>query len=380
MKCDELEEKFDTIILINSLTEIPDPVEFFKRLRHVCTPSTRIFNMSYNFLWEPILKIGQRFGLSQGHPDQNWYSKIDYLNIFRLSGFEIVREGRELIFPVGPAVLSDPINRVSSICPGLNSLSMMYYCVARPTGLEDPSERPSTTVVIPCKNEAESIPGTVARIPDLGKESEIVFVNDRSTDDTPAAILEEAKAHPHRNIRMVEGPGQGKGAAVRAGLEGAQGDIFVILDADLTVMPEVLKEFVDALAEGKGEFINGSRLVYPMECGAMRGLNVWGNKLFAHLFSMLISQRIKDTLCGTKAIRKSNYLKLLETREHFGNVDRWGDYDWLFGAARHNLQIVELPVHYRERKAGASKMTKRIENAFIMLHMCYRALFRLKLI
>ena len=173
-------------------------------------------------------------------------------------------------------------------------------------------------------------------------------------------------AHPEQRIKLVQGPGRGKGAAVRAGLEQATGDVLMILDADMTVMPEDLPAFFEAITENKGEFINGSRMVYPLVGDAMRPLNILGNKLFATVFSFLLEQRINDTLCGTKVVMRHNYAKILAARDYFGDIDRWGDYDWIFGAAKNNLKIVELPIHYVERTAGVTKMTKRFKNGLIM--------------
>jgi Glycosyl transferase family 2. len=181
-------------------------------------------------------------------------------------------------------------------------------------------------------------------------------------------------------IKLVFGPGIGKGAACRAGFAKAENDIFIILDADMTVMPESLPSFIDALLEKRGDFINGSRLVYPIEGEAMRFLNILGNKMFAILFSFLLSQPIKDTLCGTKAIWKKDYGKILEGRKYFGSVDIWGDYDWIFGANRHNLKIIEMPVHYRKRVAGETKMNHRFTNAWIMLKMCRIAFWKTKVL
>jgi glycosyltransferase involved in cell wall biosynthesis len=256
----------------------------------------------------------------------------------------------------------------------------LYYSVYRARLDLGPIEDLSVSVCVPCKNEEENIDDIVKRVPDMGKCTEIIFVDDKSTDRTAEKVQEHIEANPDRTIKLVEGPGEGKGAACRSGFSVAENDILMILDADMTTMPEELPDFFEAIATGKGEFINGSRLVYPMEKAAMRYLNIVGNRAFALLFSYLLSQRIKDTLCGTKVIWRSDYPKILESREYFGCSDTWGDYDWIFGAARHNLKIVELAVHYRERIAGETKMTKRFSNGWIMLKMCRIAFWRMKVL
>jgi glycosyltransferase involved in cell wall biosynthesis len=233
---------------------------------------------------------------------------------------------------------------------------------------------------VPCKNEEGNIPALVSRIPDLGKATEIIFVDDKSDDRTKEFVEKEIEMHPEKDIKLVEGPGKGKGAACRAGFETATGDVLMILDADMTVMPEDLGFFLDVIASGRGEFINGSRLVYPLESGAMKIFNILGNRFFSYIFTFLLSQFVRDTLCGTKVIWRRDYYKVLETRKALRDIDKWGDYDWLFMAARYNLRIVELPVHYRARVEGETKMTKRISNGLIMLRVCIRAFFSIKLI
>ncbi len=213
----------------------------------------------------------------------------------------------------------------------------------------------------------------------MGASTEIVFVDDQSDDATADRVREAIVAFPDRRIKLVGGPGQGKGAAVRAGLAKASGDVLMILDADMTVMPEDLPAFFDAITENKGELVMGTRLVYPLGSQAMRTANILGNKLFAWAFSFLLEQRITDTLCGTKVVLQHDYGRILESRPLFGEVDRWGDYDWIFGAAKANLKIVEIPVHYVERVAGETKMRKRLRNSLTMLRMCWLALIRLRL-
>ncbi len=378
LDCTQIEGPFDTILLVNSTTEIADLVRAFEVIRGLCGPQTRIVQVSYNYFLAPLLKLAARLGLAPNHPVQNWLTGQDLAHIADLGGLDEVRRGYALVMPLYVPGLSAFINRFFPLFPLTRYASILYYTVMRPVLPPVREPQPSVTVCVPCKNEEGNIEGLVQRIPVMGSATEIIFVDDCSTDTTAAEIRKQIDLHSERNIRMVPGPGQGKGAACRAGFAEAKNDILMILDADMTVMPEDLPGFYEALTSGKGEMINGSRLVYPMEEQAMRFLNVLGNKMFAALFSFLLSQPIKDTLCGTKVCWRRDYHKLLEAREHFGGIDRWGDYDWLFGAARHNLKIVEYPVLYRERASGETKMTKRMHNALIMLRMCWAAFRRLR--
>jgi glycosyltransferase involved in cell wall biosynthesis len=263
--------------------------------------------------------------------------------------------------------------------PFFRRFGVTYYIVARPLISFDNPDNMTASIVVPCKNEEGNIEAIVDRIPEIGGGTEIIFVDDKSTDSTSKKIFEQIQKHPKKTIKMIEGLGTGKGAACRAGFAVAEHDVFMILDADMTVMPEVLPEFFEIITSGKGEFINGSRLLYPMEEQAMRIANVFGNKMFAMLFTFLLEQPIKDTLCGTKVILKRDYHKIIEARSYFDNIDLWGDFDWIFGASLHNLKIIELPIHYVSRKQGQTKMTGRLRNALIMLRMCWVAFLKLKL-
>ncbi len=106
--------------------------------------------------------------------------------------------------------------------------------------------------------------------------------------------------YAHLDIKAFQQPGKGKADAVHFGFSKARGDVFMILDGDLTTPPEQMPKFYNVIATGQGDFVNGTRLIYPMENQAMRFLNFIANKVFSWLFSYLLSQRFTDTLCGTK--------------------------------------------------------------------------------
>ena len=176
---------------------------------------------------------------------------------------------------------------------------------------------------------------------------------------------------------MLQDVASGKGDAVRRGFDQASGDVLFILDADLTVDPEDLPKFLTALLEGKGELVIGSRLVYPMERQAMRFANLLGNKAFSRVFSWILEQRITDTLCGTKVLRRSDYLKIQANRAFFGDFDPFGDFDLIFGAAKLNLKIVEVPVRYRDRVYGTTKIS-RWRHGLLLCRMSWLGLRRLR--
>ena len=223
--------------------------------------------------------------------------------------------------------------------------------------------------IVPCKNERGNIDDIVARTPDMGKGTELIFVDGNSNDGTVEEIEKHIEAGTRKNMRLIhQGDGKGKGDAVRKGFAAATGDVLFILDADLTVPPEDLPKFYAAIAEGKAEFVNGSRLVYPMEGEAMRFLNSLGNKFFGLALSAILEQRLKDTLCGTKVLFRRDYERIAANRGFFGDFDPFGDFDLLFGAAKQNLKIVELPIRYRARTYGETKISRFREGAILGAH------------
>jgi glycosyltransferase involved in cell wall biosynthesis len=251
--------------------------------------------------------------------------------------------------------------------------------VARPKPVPRDPNAVSVSVIVPCKNEQGNIESAVRRIPDMGRHTEILFCDDRSTDGTADEVRRMQHEHPDRDIRLIDGPGICKAENVWTGFRAARCDVLMILDADLTVIPEELPLFFNALVEGHGEFINGSRLVYPMRKGAMKLINMVGNKFFGLAFSYLLGQTIKDTLCGTKVLWRSDWERIEPLLNSWGVSDRWGDYELLFGAAKRHLRIVDLPVHYQERIYGTTKMVKVFRNGLIMLRMCAASFLKLKL-
>jgi SAM-dependent methyltransferase/GT2 family glycosyltransferase len=364
----------DFITLVNAVGELSDVLGAFKRLRPLARPDTRIVIVYYNHFYEPLAGPAARLGLKLDNPTQNWLSLDDLSGFLEIAGFEVVTTGSALPLPMNVPLLAPLANDVVGKIPILDRLGFVKTLVARPlVPLARPPERHSVSVVVPCRNEEDNVDAIPKRVPKMGAFTEIVFVDDQSTDATAARVKAMMAAQPDARIQLATGPGEGKGAAVRAGMEVATGDVLMILDADMTVLPEDLSAFFEAITENRGEFINGTRMVYPLFENAMRPANIIGNKLFAVLFSLLLGQRITDTLCGTKVVMRHDYEKIAASRPLFRGVDLWGDYDWIFGAAKNNLRIVELPVHYVERVAGETKMNRRLGNAWVMLKMCWVA-------
>ncbi|MCD6584940.1 MAG: glycosyltransferase family 2 protein, partial [Desulfobacteraceae bacterium] len=346
----------------------------------LCHPQTRLIINFYSNLWRIPLSIIKWLGKGADLLPQNWLAQNDVVNLLELSGFDVINGRSKILWPLQWFFLTSLCNRYLANVLPFRWFALTNFIVARPAQKDIGTEKlPSVSVVVAARNEAGNIEQIIKRVPPLGSRTQIVFVEGHSTDNTYETIEKAIKQHPDKQISLYRQPGKGKGDAVRLGFEKADGDILMILDADMTVPPEDLPRFVEAIASGKGEFINGVRLVYPMEDEAMRFFNIVGNKFFSLAFSWLLEQPIKDTLCGTKVMWKKDYQKLADNRSYFGDFDPFGDFDLLFGAAKLNLKIVEVPVRYRSRTYGDTNIS-RWRHGWMLLKMVVFAARRIKFV
>ena len=367
----------------NTIGYLNDVQKVFEELHKVCHSGTKIFITYYNYLWQPILKLAEGLGLKQKMPQQNWLTQKDIGNLLYLAGFDMFRSSKSLLIPFNIPLVSMLANRYFAKLPLINYYTLNTFCVARPipdteNKFKELNRQHTVSVIIPARNESGNIENAVLRTPEFGKHVELIFIEGNSTDDTWEKIQEIAEKYKNTHtIKIGRQDGKGKGDAVRKGFDMANGDILMILDADLTVPPEDLPKFYHALVSGKGEFINGSRLVYTMEKQAMRFLNVLGNKFFSVAFSWLLGQPFKDTLCGTKVLFKKDYDRIKDNRMYFGDFDPFGDYDLIFGAHKLNLKITELPIVYQQRLYGSTNIS-RFKHGLILLRMCLFAAKKIK--
>jgi YD repeat-containing protein len=371
---------FDTILLVNVVTHLTDVQATLEALHAVSHSRTRVLIYSYSRLWQPLLRLAEWLGLKYEQPPESWLPPEEIKNMLSLADFEVVRDDAHLVCPVRVPVLADLVNRCLGRLPLLDQLSLVFGIVARPAPSRSAASRPprpSVSVVIPCRNEAGHIRPLVDALPALPAGSEFLFVEGNSSDDTAEVIQKVVAERPGEPLRFLKQPGRGKGDAVRHGFAHATGDVVLILDSDMGVAPGDVPKFVDALARGKCEMVNGSRLVYPMEGRAMRFLNLIANKSFAFLFSWLLGQQVRDTLCGTKALWREDYERIAANRSYFGDFDPFGDFDLLFGAARLNLRIVDVAVRYHERRYGTTNIS-RFRHGWLLLRMSAFAARKLK--
>jgi glycosyltransferase involved in cell wall biosynthesis len=295
-----------------------------------------------------------------------------------LSDLDLVKYDRRLLVPAWLPLLSNFCNRFIAPLPIVNKLCVSHLFVVRSLSPAVTNRSYSSTILIPCRNERGNIRAAIDRIPKFGGHQEILFVDGHSTDGTPDEINAIINERQDLDIKLLLQSGTGKADAVRYGFSKASGELLMILDADLTVPPEYLTRCYHAIAENRGELLIGSRLVYPMEKQAMRFLNILGNRIFSLLFSWLLNQKIKDTLCGTKVLLRSNFDKVRSTYSFFGDFDPFGDFELIFGAAKQNLKILEIPFRYRERTYGSTNID-RFAHGWLLLKMVAFALRKIKM-
>lgn len=375
---ESLDGPFDVIILSDTIGFLEDIETTLAALHVLCTPDTRVIVSYYARLWQPILRTAEALGGKQRQAPLNWLSTHDMASLLSLADFQVIKREWRQLMPKHLLGLGTLINRTLGTLPVIRRLSLRNYLVARPLRrITSPKDAPSATVLIPCRNERGNIEPAIKRMPRFAPDQEILFVEGNSQDGTYEEIERVIKAYPDWKIRALKQDGRGKGDAVRKGFANADGDVLMILDADLTVEPETLPKFYDALASGKGEFINGTRLVYPMERHAMRALNFLANRGFSLLFSWLLNQRISDTLCGTKVLRKKHYEKIADNRGYFGEFDPFGDFDLIFGAIKLNLKLIEIPIRYQARHYGETQIS-RFADGWLLVRMVTFAWRKLK--
>ncbi|MDR3332895.1 MAG: glycosyltransferase [Synergistaceae bacterium] len=377
----DIEGKFDFIIMSDLLNDAWDVQQVLTAIRPLCHNETRLIFNFFSHLWRGPLNFVRRLGLANPTLQQNWLTREDMTNLLYLSGYEVFRSWPEFLTPFNIPLLSGFSNKCLAKIWPFKSFDLANFMIARP--LQSVRQKwkdssPTVSVLVAARNEAGNIGAILDRVPEMGGGTEIIFVEGNSTDNT-YDVIENAIKHTSRNCVLYKQAGKGKGDAVRTGFAKAKGDILMILDADITVPPEDLPKFYDVIYSGQAEFVNGVRLVYPMEKRAMRFFNLLGNKFFSGAFSWLLGQTLRDSLCGTKVLTRLNYERIVQNRSYFGDFDPFGDFDLLFGAAKLNLRIVDMPVRYRDRVYGETNI-QRWRHGWMLLKMVACAAFKIKFV
>lgn len=339
---------------------------------------SRLFIVAYNPFYRYLYDFLNRVGLRKAPSPDVFVTENDFNTFCRLAGYEIVRLRPSVYIPFYIPIISNLLNRILPVLPIIRRLSFLWLVVLRPIIPEQ--TRPSLSIIIPARNESGNIKNALDRIPHISASRiEIIFVEGNSTDNTWESIQEMvSKPHEKFSVTAFKQPGKGKNDAVRVGFAKATCDLVTILDADLTMPPEMLNRFYEAYCKGLGDFINGSRLVYPMENEAMRTLNRIGNISFAKILSWVLGLKIGDSLCGTKFYSLDDYRRIEAWRDKFGDFDPFGDFEMLFAASELALGVIDVPIRYRSRTYGETNIN-RFYNGYELIRMTTIGFFRVLL-
>ena len=367
---------FDFILLSDTIGSLEDCQATLSSLHRFCSRETRIIISYYSYLWGPLLRIAEFFKLKMMEPEMNFLQTDDINNLLNLSGFEVVKQEWRQLIPLKLFGIGDFINRYIAALPIIRKLCVRNYLIARSRKINVTTPN-SCTVVIPCRNEKENIESAITRLPNFCDDIEIIFIEGHSSDNTLEEAHRVASKYSQLDIKVLQQDGVGKADAVYKAFDNARGDVLMILDADLTMPPEELYKFWDAISSGQGEYINGSRLVYPMDKDAMRFLNLIANHIFSIIFSWLLNQRYTDTLCGTKVLFRSDYINVKNNQSYFGDFDPFGDFDLIFGSSKLNLKMIEIPIRYRARNYGSTQIS-RFRHGLQLLRMVLHGYRKLK--
>jgi hypothetical protein len=361
------------ILLNGNVHHSPDIQRLLTGAAAASNAETRVMVLFYSSLWRPFTRLATFLGWRRAEPEENWVAPEDMHNLAQLTGLEVISHKQRVLMPLYVPLLSTLMNRLIVHLPLFRSLCMVNLMMLRKVEVQIDTQL-SVSIVVAARNEEGHIESIVKRLPALGPDDELIFVEGGSSDGTWAEIQRVQAAYADSlTILMAQQDGKGKGDAVRKGFDMATKDILMILDADITVSPEDLPKFYDAICSNRGEFINGSRLVYPMEDQAMRFFNILGNKFFALAFSYVLGQRLKDTLCGTKVLTRENYLRIAANRSYFGDFDPFGDFDLLFGASRLGLKITEMPIRYASRTYGETNISRWSHGVLLLRMLIFAA-------
>ncbi|MBT4708952.1 MAG: glycosyltransferase family 2 protein, partial [Flavobacteriaceae bacterium] len=370
--------QLDFIILNDLIGMLDDCEDFLNEIYEICTINTRLIISHYSQSWRPILFLAGLMRLKMKPFEQNWLTNNASKNFLTLSNFEVLNSDLKILLPFNIPFLSNFVNKFIVHIPIIRKLSLRQYIVARKSQIVSNIDL-SVSIIVPCKNEKGNINDAIERLPEFGCSQEIIFIEGGSSDGTYEQCIDVRDKYHDKNIVVEKQQGNGKWNAVKTGFDIAQGDVLIILDADLTVPPEMLPRFYEKIANNSAEFVNGTRLVYSIDKGAMQTLNFFANHIFAKIFSYILGQKISDTLCGTKVIKKSDYLRAIKKVEEINFNDPFGDFTLIFGASMLDLKMIDVPIRYKRREYGETQIS-RFKHGIYLLKISIQGLLKIKFI
>jgi hypothetical protein len=351
-----LSKKYD-LVIVTDLFEMTDNIyEFFENIKLILKPDGKLLINSVNPKWNRILKFFEFIGLKVSSQGRSKINPRNLNNIAKSSGFDLNQFYSRQLFPFKLGFIGVLTNKFLELLLMPFNLGIKYYMVFAPYGSK--SDLKTKSIIIPAKNEEKNLVPLIERIPVFEDDYELIVVYGPSQDKTEDVVNKLSETFPNIKIITLKQSKNGKANAVWEAVSIANNDLIAILDSDQSVDPETLTEFFNILESGNADFVNGTRLIYPMEDKAMRALNTYGNKIFQFLISLVIQQKLSDSLCGTKVFKKTNVIKILNWQKTLKSKDPFGDFDLIFSAAYAGDKILEYPVHYRARVYGETQISR----------------------
>ncbi|HEX8531291.1 MAG TPA: glycosyltransferase, partial [Cytophagales bacterium] len=197
-------------VLLNGNVHYEKDVQsFFQGLHALLNPSSRVIVLYYSSLWKPLMQLATWLGMRRKAPELNWVAPEDIENFLRLADFELVRQESKILLPVYIPIISYLCNRYLAPLPFFRLFTMVNIAVARP--VQPVNRQLSASIVVPARNEAGNIENIIRRIPVMGPDDEIIFVEGNSTDNTWQVIQEMAQKYgKERRIIIAQQEGKGK--------------------------------------------------------------------------------------------------------------------------------------------------------------------------
>ena len=351
-----IEEKFD-LVIITDLFELTDDIySVLKIIKKILIPNGKLLVNSVNPKWNVILKLFEKLQLKTFTKDRAYIHPKKISTIAKSDGFELNQYYSRQIFPFRMLGIGKLINKILEVVLLPFNIGIKNYMIF--SYYKSSNVNNSKSIIIPAKNEEKNLVPLIKRIPVFDEEYELVVVYGKSKDKTEEIVLDLENLFPDINIKVLKQSSNGKANAVWEAVEVCDMELIAILDSDQSVDPETLEYFFEILESGNADFVNGTRLIYPMEDKAMRTINTFGNKIFQFLISLVIRQRLTDSLCGTKVFKKSNINKIKIWQDTLSSRDPFGDFDLIFSAAYAGDKILEYPVHYRARVYGETQISR----------------------
>lgn len=352
---ENIEKKFDVIVVTDVLEIYSDIYLFLEKLNNLLEDNGKLILSSVNTRWGNLLKIAELLGLKS---KTNNFSYIHLNKIEKISngaGYDLIETITRQFIPFKFLYLGNIINKILELLLFYFKFGVKTYIVLRKISIREKSL--SKTIIIPAKNEEGNLEELVSRIPKF-ENCEIIFSIGESSDRTLEVSKKIIDKNSDFNIKLIEQSKNGKANAVWEAIALSSGDVLAILDSDLSVDPETLKDFFKIIESNSADFVNGTRLVYEMEKGSMRIINKLGNRVFQYLIGKIINEDLTDSLCGTKVFKKDLIKKIFWWQDNFNLKDPFGDFDLIFAASYTGQKILEYPIHYRTRKYGTTQISR----------------------